>query len=199
MPTTRRSTGGSRARAGPAKGQSTISFASRVTKSVPRDAKKAVLSEAPKTATVKATPIPDNEAEEAPVIVKEVVIEEEAKTYEKATPDAEKSEAELRAEGVSDEEIEAYWNELGSQRMGPRLHQEDLTLSEKVLRYFDVSSQYGPSIGIDRTKRWMRAERVGLNPPIEVLAVLLKEDVKKNKSIETAYTEVLLNHTAGDS
>lgn len=52
-----------------------------------------------------------------------------------------------------------------------------------------------PSIGIDRTKRWMRAEKLGLSPPIEVLAVLLGEGEKRNKNIETAYVEVLLNHT----
>lgn len=42
----------------------------------------------------------------------------------------------------------------------------------------------------------MRAENLGLNPPIEVLAVLMGEGEKKNERIETAYVEVLLNHTA---
>lgn len=42
----------------------------------------------------------------------------------------------------------------------------------------------------------MRAENLGLNPPIEVLAVLMGEDEKKNEGTETAYMEVLLNHTA---
>lgn len=42
----------------------------------------------------------------------------------------------------------------------------------------------------------MRAEALGLSPPIEVLAVLLKEREKKTEDIETAYVEVLLNHTA---
>lgn len=42
----------------------------------------------------------------------------------------------------------------------------------------------------------MRAEKLGLNPPIEVLAVLMSEGKRKNEAIETAYMEVLLNHTA---
>ena len=142
MPTTRRSTGGSRARPGPERGQSTISFASRVTKAVPKDAKKAALADPPKKANVKATPPLKDEAEETPA---EELSAEEAEPLEEVTPDEEKSEAELRAEQVSDREIAGYWAGVESQRIAPRVHQEDVTLSEKVLRYFDVSSQYGVS------------------------------------------------------
>lgn len=42
----------------------------------------------------------------------------------------------------------------------------------------------------------MRAEALGLSPPIEVLAVLMRESEKKTEGVETAYVEVLLNHTA---
>lgn len=31
-----------------------------------------------------------------------------------------------------------------------------------------------PAIGISRTKRWHRAQKMGLHPPIEVLAILMK-------------------------
>jgi hypothetical protein len=44
------------------------------------------------------------------------------------------------------------------------------------LRHFDLSSQYGPCIGIPRLARWRRANTLGLEPPIEVLAVLLREE-----------------------
>lgn len=50
-----------------------------------------------------------------------------------------------------------------------------------------------PCIGTPRMKRWQRAERLGLNPPIEVLAVLLKEDNKGNNDIETAQMDKILN------
>lgn len=33
-----------------------------------------------------------------------------------------------------------------------------------------------PCIGIARLKRWRRAESLSLNPPLEVLSVLLKKD-----------------------
>lgn len=150
MPTTRRSTGGSRARPGPQKGQSTISFASRVTKSVPKDAKKAALADAPKQATVKATSPPKDEPVETPTeeLSADEVSAEEAEPTQDVTPDEEKTEAELRAEQLSARDIARYWAGVEGERIAPRAHQEGLTLSEKILRYFDVSSQYGVSSSI---------------------------------------------------
>lgn len=58
------------------------------------------------------------------------------------------------------------------------VHQQDLDVHEKILRHFDLCSQYGPCIGISRAKRWRRAHSLSLNPPIEVLAVLIKEEEK---------------------
>lgn len=51
---------------------------------------------------------------------------------------------------------------------------------------------FQPAIGISRTKRWHRASRLGLNPPLEVLAVLVKEEEKKNKAVERAYVDELM-------
>jgi DNA polymerase delta subunit 4 len=61
------------------------------------------------------------------------------------------------------------------------VHQSTVPLHEKILRHFDLSSQYGPCIGIARLNRWLRASRLDLNPPIEVLAVLLREEAKGDK------------------
>ena len=47
-----------------------------------------------------------------------------------------------------------------------------------------------PCIGIARIKRWQRALRLGLNPPVEVLAVLLKG------GDSSAHMDRLLNETA---
>ncbi|RAL01278.1 putative DNA polymerase delta subunit 4 [Aspergillus ibericus CBS 121593] len=81
-----------------------------------------------------------------------------------------------RAGKITERQLQQYWKKEEAKRRGPRVHQEDLTLREKILRHFDLSSQYGPCIGIARLKRWRRAHMLGLNPPIEVLAVLLKQD-----------------------
>ncbi|GJN84998.1 DNA polymerase delta [Purpureocillium lilacinum] len=200
MPTTRRSTGGARARPGPAKGQSTISFSNRVTKSVPKDAKKNVVAAAP--AVVKV-PEPERAAspaeEEVEDIVPDVTLDQDEAEAEVEAPqqdEPQKSEAEIRAEKITDAQINKYWKGVEGQRKSPRVHQEGLDTSEKVLRYFDVSSQYGPCVGIARMKRWQRAERLGLNPPIEVLAVLLKEERKGTKGVETAQIDHILNSIA---
>jgi DNA polymerase delta subunit 4 len=42
-------------------------------------------------------------------------------------------------------------------------------------------------------KRWVRANKLGLAPPIEVLAVLLKEEEKGNSKIERAHVDELMN------
>jgi DNA polymerase delta subunit 4 len=47
-----------------------------------------------------------------------------------------------------------------------------------------------------RLRRWQRAERLGLNPPIEVLAVLMREDKKPNKDFQTAHMEKIMSSLA---
>lgn len=43
-------------------------------------------------------------------------------------------------------------------------------------------------------KRWKRAQRLHLNPPIEVLAVLLKEQKRNDKiSVQRSHVDELLN------
>ena len=59
-----------------------------------------------------------------------------------------------------------------------------------------IITLFQPCVGIARLKRWQRADRLGLNPPIEVLAVLLKEEARGNKEIERAHMDELLNSTA---
>ncbi|KAF4340001.1 DNA polymerase delta subunit 4 [Fusarium beomiforme] len=200
MPTTRRSAAGTRSRGPPAKGQSTLSFSNKVTKPGPKNAKKSAISasitKVDPSQHVKQREVEDivvNYAEPVEVDKQEEV---EAETELEAVPVPEKSELELRAEKITDAQIKKYWKSIEDQWTTPRLHQQGVSLSEKVLRYFDVSSQYGPCIGMPRMKRWKRAERLGLNPPVEVLAVLLKEESKGNGTIETAHMDEILNSTA---
>ncbi|KAK3387802.1 DNA polymerase delta, subunit 4-domain-containing protein [Podospora didyma] len=199
MPTTRKS---SRLSSGPLKGQSTLSFNHRVTKSVPKSAKDLLVkptassslskgvhpdpaaeATSPKTedvSTVEPTPEP-----ESPAAIEAVVVE--------------KTEAERKAEKISDAAIEQYWKKIDGARRAKAVHRKhtaDLTTGEKVLRYFDVSSQYGPCVGTPRLQRWQRAERLGLNPPIEVLAALLKEQASGDEKNERAHMDELLSSTA---
>ncbi|EXJ84404.1 hypothetical protein A1O3_05071 [Capronia epimyces CBS 606.96] len=86
---------------------------------------------------------------------------------------------EVAAEKVTAAQLKKYWQAEEDSRLAPRVHQENLSLHEKILRHFDLSSQYGPCIGITRLQRWKRANMLGLEPPVEVLAVLLREEDKK--------------------
>ncbi|KAK9424765.1 putative DNA polymerase delta subunit 4 [Seiridium unicorne] len=191
MPATRRSSGGPRSSQASSR-QSTLSFNHRVTKSVPKSAKKEISSTTP----VKASPLSKQLFTEEDVEVDEPKVEPTSPEIEEPE---EKSAAELRAAKISDRQITGYWNKLEKERVAKRVHQEDLTLSEKVLRYFDVSSQYGPCVGISRMRRWQRADRLGLNPPAEVLAVLMKEEKKGTKGTETAHIDQILNSTSVDA
>ncbi|RVX70725.1 hypothetical protein B0A52_05375 [Exophiala mesophila] len=89
-----------------------------------------------------------------------------------------KDEREALAEKVTDAQIKKYWKAEEDGRLAPRVHQSHLSMHEKILRHFDLSSQYGPCIGIPRLHRWKRANLLGLEPPVEVLAVLLREEDK---------------------
>lgn len=42
-------------------------------------------------------------------------------------------------------------------------------------------------------KRWKRANSLNLHPPVEVLAVLLKEEAKENVDSQRAYVDKLLS------
>ncbi|KAJ2892269.1 uncharacterized protein MKZ38_010060 [Zalerion maritima] len=186
--------------------QSTLSFNTRVTKAVPKNAKEAALSTTPivkkeeeSQTEISHIPLKPEEGEEIKAEPKKVEDEEEEKKEIKVEeePVPEKPEAELRAEKVTDSQIGNYWSWVESERLSKRVHQEDLDISEKVLRYFDVCSHYGPCIGLTRLRRWQRAEKLGLKPPIEVLAVLLKDqESPEEKKHEKAHIDEILNPTA---
>jgi DNA polymerase delta subunit 4 len=136
MPTTRRSTSGSKSGAGGK--QATLSFHNRVTKSVPKSSKDLVTSTTP----TKASPLSKQVSPPA----EDVEIEEPEETTSEVIEEAPaKSQAELRAEKIKHKQIGDYWKKIEKERLSKRVHQNELTLEEKVLRYFDVSNQYGVS------------------------------------------------------
>jgi DNA polymerase delta subunit 4 len=65
--------------------------------------------------------------------------------------------------------------------------------------YIAILTEQQPCVGIARLKRWQRAHRLGLEPPIEVLAVLLKEQEGKDKlTVQRSHVDELLN-SRGDA
>lgn len=55
------------------------------------------------------------------------------------------ADEEAQARKISDAQIKKYWRAKEQERLAPRVHQEDLTLYEKVLREWDMSGQFGVS------------------------------------------------------
>lgn len=142
MPATRKSTrSAAAARGGLSRQQSTLSFNQRVTKgSAVRTGKDSKLSS--------SAPIPKVEQpakEEVEAVELEKQVPEGAAPPAQQEPLAEKTEAQTKAERISDAQIKRYWKGVEDARLARRVHQAELGLPEKVLRYFDVSSQYGVS------------------------------------------------------
>ncbi|KAK3687135.1 hypothetical protein LTR37_019128 [Vermiconidia calcicola] len=103
------------------------------------------------------------------------------------------ADEEDRARKITNTQIKQYWRQKEQERLAPRVHQEDLTVFEKVLREWDMSGQYGPCIGIARLKRWKRANLLGMKPPIEVLAVLLKQMDEGDTKAQRAHVDELMS------
>ncbi|MCJ1288188.1 hypothetical protein MMC26_007543 [Xylographa opegraphella] len=194
MPAPRRKSGNA---ASTARSQQPLSFhvrSNKITKpSVSAAAKSLDKADAKKLIEAAETASPSPAAEEA-----DVQIEEEPTTAElaiRSQVEAEKKErtdAEVRASKITDAQVKRYWKKKEDERKAPRVHQQGLSVEEKVLREFDLSSQFGPCVGIARTKRWKRAEALGLQPPLEVLAVLLKAENKNSIQVQRAYMDELI-------
>ncbi|KAL2819780.1 hypothetical protein BJX63DRAFT_428559 [Aspergillus granulosus] len=53
------------------------------------------------------------------------------------------SEDDKKATRISKKQLQEYWKKEELKSRGPRVHHDDLSLEEKILRHFDLSSQYG--------------------------------------------------------
>ncbi|KAK6363814.1 hypothetical protein TWF730_001222 [Orbilia blumenaviensis] len=129
----------------------------------------------PKFETVAATAEQSNELEEEPV-EEQVLFQEELVDKPVLARGIDKQFVD-KAYKITDPHIHKYWKDIENSRIHQAVHQQGLAEYEKILRHFDLSSQYGPCVGVTRLKRWERAQRLGLEPPIEVLAVLLKSEL----------------------
>ncbi|KAL8907352.1 MAG: hypothetical protein Q9207_001470 [Kuettlingeria erythrocarpa] len=202
------SSNGSKSRPTP---QSTLAFGGRSNKITkpsvpPPSSKKASKPNERQTKDISQVIEDETPAAEADEVKDEVVDEDQSLAEGRETTfairerEARKEEeavdpAEEKARTVSDAAVKRYWRAKEEERKAPRVHQQQLSLHEKILRHFDLSSQYGPCVGIPRMRRWKRAEGLGLKPPIEVLAVLVKEQ-DGGVGKESAFMDGLLGGSA---
>ncbi|CAI7633977.1 unnamed protein product [Penicillium glandicola] len=171
--------------------QSTLSFGGgRVTKPVTAPSHKAKaltpsLSDKAPSATPEPQQLSVTPNEPSKPHVAELAVRQQAAVEHQAP----QSEEDKRALKLNKQDVWRYWQAQEQTRIAPSAHQQGMDVEEKILRHFDLSSQYGPCVGIARVKRWRRANQLKLNPPIEVLAVLLKGKNTK----ERAYIDELLS------
>lgn len=71
---------------------------------------------------------------------------------ETAAQQVESTPEEDQAKRISDAAIKKYWAAKEKQRMAPRVHQQDLSIHDKILREWDVSGQYGVSRFVNHWK-----------------------------------------------
>jgi DNA polymerase delta subunit 4 len=129
--------------------QSTLAFhggANKVTKAGARaqNAKQSVLSKSSPKAL--KPEVIDLEAVETtkPTTVESDIIDQTEK--EVAAQRIESNPEDEAAGRITDAAIKRYWSAKEKKRLAPRIHQDDLSLHEKVLREFDMSAQYGVSL-----------------------------------------------------
>jgi DNA polymerase delta subunit 4 len=134
--------------------QSTLAFhgsTNKITKPVSKvqNGKKSALSKSaaksiePETIDIDAIDKPKPTTVEA-----DVISQVEKDVAAESTPEEE------AAKRITDAAIEKYWVSKEQQRLAQRVHQQDLSVYEKVLREFDVSGQYGVSAHED-ILRWL--------------------------------------------
>lgn len=63
---------------------------------------------------------------------------------------------EARARKITETQIKKFWREKENARLVPRVHQQDLSVHEKVLREWDVSGEYGVSLVQPLTQKTIR-------------------------------------------
>lgn len=69
--------------------------------------------------------------------------EAEAKTDDLKKQKTRSETMEGKGSPVSEAQIRRYWQGKEEERIAPRVHQTGLSVEEKVLRHFDLSTQYG--------------------------------------------------------
>ncbi|KAK7206055.1 DNA polymerase delta, subunit 4-domain-containing protein [Myxozyma melibiosi] len=143
---------------------------------------------------VKQAPVEDNE------VIEHIDLLPKRKSLDEVETvvDVEKSAAE--EEEISEKEEEkverldyddpSYGNILEHMieaEISEPIHQSDLSTVEKVLKRFDLDSRFGPSYGMSRLERWIRAEKLGFEPPKEVHTILTSREGRDVEILREGY------------
>lgn len=155
MPTTRRSTSGvakNRSKAPVKANQTKLAFHGQVSKRASEVAEKD-LKKKESTEAIKPTALPVVEISEDDVVVSKPQKKVDEDLYPPGVKllemdDDEKTvweQAVLSAKKVTDAKIKSYWSDKERERITLRVHQEGMSLHEKVLADWDIDSKFGVS------------------------------------------------------
>lgn len=100
----------------------------------------------PTTVTDDTSPISAHEVETAPTTAEAAILQQAEQEKQRVVKADETTPEEARAKKVTDAKIRAYWRAKEKQSLAPRVHQQELSLEEKVLREWDMSGEYGVSL-----------------------------------------------------
>ncbi|KAK9480022.1 DNA polymerase delta, subunit 4-domain-containing protein [Lipomyces japonicus] len=87
----------------------------------------------------------------------------------------------------ADSKFEAYLATHQAVNHVAPIHQEGVTVVERILKHFDLTEQYGPTVGMTRLQRWQRASKLGLSPPEIVHEILISRDGRENDNLKQGY------------
>jgi DNA polymerase delta subunit 4 len=167
MPTTRRKSAGTakgRSKASTNPNQTKLAFHGPLSKPTGQDDapdKKAATAKADKLESIPVESIPpaasvvvdDDEQEESTIapttkdVVDEDIFPTGLSTLELDEDETETWRAAVRkARGIGQVRIEKYWEAKEKERITPRVHQEEMSMHEKLLADWDIDSRYGVRI-----------------------------------------------------
>lgn len=147
----------------------------RIAKHVPKAPfknEKPALTKRNSSVTSQQTLVPDSSEELEPV---EIDLSSEPSTVAPAPAKVVRPDLD-----ESDEAYSQLATLIRSAKKTPPLHANSGTI-ETILRDFDLTGKYGPSVGLTRLQRFNRAKKMKLNPP-EVIGQILETQQAHDKT-----------------
>ncbi|KAK9467415.1 DNA polymerase delta, subunit 4 [Lipomyces arxii] len=88
---------------------------------------------------------------------------------------------------LKDKSYVSYLNTVRELDIADSIHQKGLSTVEKILKHFDLTDTYGPTVGMTRLQRWNRADKLGLNPPDLVFQILNTNEGRNQTKLKQGY------------
>eukprot|EP00808_Paulinella_micropora_P011965 g68990.t1 len=137
---------------------------------------------------LEAEPKGENEGEKEEV----VVVEEEEEEVEEEEEEERDEEQAIELEGSLEDDL--VFPKVDRSQMLAGIW-DDLSDKEILLRRFDMDMAFGPCLNITRTQRWLAAEKLGLNPPQHIRAILSHERKKARYQLKVVAVQGDHNHS----